>query len=1285
MAISYRSQTFQETKQKLNSLAREGLLSKENYRDTVQSLGVDPDDFIAANKQFIEAGEKGELDTRGRGVIYGVPDIAERTVGRALGETYEGIAGFASAITPDFIEKPFTDMLDAVGEYVPDSVKEFASETFDPYHGEGFIAGAENITGTIGSYLIPYTGVVKVAKGATTLGKAVPGVRATITNAKRKLGRKGRRYAKYAGMGLAGSAATTIVEDPRDNLFDMLMEDDEGEKLVRRAAETGEYDDPNLLDYLDAFVKNTAIELPASMLLGLPRYLAKALNVTDTVVPRKKITARGRIGAEFSSTLGTDKDTANKIFFRKGEQKAAEIKTNALVQELKDVATDELGDWESSYKLINGALQYSDDALARAERRLEFFQNKEQRLVNELAQEVPGTVSHQKKAKKLKEVREESLPLANNILNDLRRNKVDYDQIAQAGGRTKNIIDEMRTNLDDLSKYAIDNVVSDSLQVTFDNNLGTYLNRSYEVFDDANFRKALNKRFDEWRNGKTYNPTTGQLENVGNMPTDDVIEGVARHLQSMGTPADEIVETIREIIPKTADDAGLLEFLGARGMDKFPGTSKVLTKRGEFADPIRFMWGEVDDPLKNYSNTFSKLSLIKAENEFLTELAEEMVANGVAKRGMSEGIKDINLRDVGLTRFGRIVGKGNAQQGKVNNPLEGIYVDPIYAKAIQDGFDEIMPDQGKALKYWMKAKGWSQNAKTVLSPATHGRNLIGNIFILTANGITPGVKSSAKALEQTAAFLANKTNRELADIAAEYARLGVTNSGVNVNIMRRNLNAIKKSGGEDWMDKTIATRGLKKTNNFLQNLYQSEDDMFKIIHFEETKKMLSKAYPNKNSKEIAELAAQRTRDLMPNYDAVPRALKRLRGQWFGADFIAFPAEMARVTKNLMKYTYADAMSGNKELQKAAAKRAAGTTVVGLGPAIWSADSRYVNNISDEQEEAINNVVPSYEAFQDRIYLSGINKDKVGHVGVNYLSMGPLDPFAFMKSAAKGIIRASQSGSLTDEDAQKAALATFENAVGPFVSPSMITKAALDLVDGKTYSNEPGIMGKIQNGLSIAVGPLTPGVANFLNKRKAYEQTKGDTWKLVSPLMGDFSDSENLPEGIGPGDFTISGYAQTFGGEVGIPAFFGLRNQRLDLTARAKYALQPSINKINNSSRIFTDGLKPINATKREIYDAYVKSQRQRLNGFQELKSINDSFGALFGEDYGREMVKALKFRTGDPVSKQTADLLNDTRQNIFRPGVPDYGRAEYYSGAPIPYDSILAFFKHINGTKIEED
>ena len=717
------------------------------------------------------------------------------------------------------------------------------------------------------------------------------------------------------------------------------------------------------------------------------------------------------------------------------------------------------------------------------------------------------------------------------------------------------------------------------------------------------------------------------------------------------------------------------------------GSSKVLSKRGDIPQEIRALWGEVKDPQKNYVKTFEKLATIKAENDFLESLAKDLVQKGIASTNKSL-INNVSLDDIATTRLNKILGRGKVDKNMVRNPLENVYIDEVYGRAIKEGLDEIAPTSGWA-KGFMLAKGATQTAKTVYSPATHGRNLIGNMFMLGANGLVPGYNSGKKAIQQTAARLAGKNNKELAETAGRYAELGITDSGIGVNLIRRNLNAVLKGGKtEDWFEKTALTRGTKKFNTFMTNLYQAEDDLFKIIHFEKTKDYMRKAFPDKPIAEIEELAAQRTRDMMPNYSLVPRVVKNLRGAPVG-DFIAFPAEMIRTSKNLVMYTLDDLASGNAELRKQAAKRLAGMTAIGLGGDVLSSHSRQMFGITDDQEEAIDGIVPSYEQFQNRIYTSGINKDKRGNVGVNYVNLGPLDPYAYIKTFAKAAHKGIAEGSLNEAELEKIALSIFDNQLGPFMEPSMITKAAMDLVNGRNYQNEPTTMGKIQKALGIAFDPLKPGVLNFLEKRRNYEQTKAGSSKIISPFFGDFGEGKNLPEGVTPSSFTISGYDQTFGGDVGLPAFFGVRNQRLDMTAGLKYALDPSLRKIKGADtgfiRTISDPTLYSEADSDTIFDAYRNSQLQRLAGFQELKALTDNYRSLFGEDYAREIVKGLKLRGKKTISDDVWKNLNLAASNYYTPTYPSFGISQRRTNVPIPRDRILKLYQALQGNRIEEE
>ena len=1276
MALSYRSQTYQDTRNQLLELRRQGKLSKDNFQDTLRELGVEPDEFIEADKKFEVARSEGEESFKGEGLIYGVPDFLERMIGRAVGSTVEGIRDVSNAFLPDAVTNTFSDITSGLGEYVPESVKEFSSEFFDPYHGTGTGADAERTIGEIASYFIPATGAVKAVNlGTKGLKLISPGTRAVLTKSARKAGRRGRKAGKVAGYGAAGAFGTTVIEDPRDNLFDMIMEDEQGQEALSKLEKNPS--DPTAMDYIEGFIKNAAIEIPAGFALALPVYLRKAYKAKNANQPKQKVSFLGKLDSNISSRLGTDDKTLASIIRRHGAAKASIIEADGIAKDLNKSIVKELGsDSPEVLKKVDAALQYSDLGLQNARQNLSRLQGKQARLVEKIN---TSTGPQQTKYRnQLNKVRED-IAAVNGQIDNLRRNKVDYDEIQRTAPETFSLVNDMRNSIDNLSSYVEQNVVNGKLKARIAGNKGFYLNRSYDVFDDPKFAKQLQQRFDKYKAGEQ----------------DDVIDGVAQYLRQSGVDPSDINETLEKLIPATADDtADIFSFLADRSFGTGAGTSKVLSRRGDIADPIKALWGEVKDPMKNYVKTFEKLATIKAEDRFQRELAKDLLEKGIASIGKTDANK-INLGDIGKQRLDKILGRGKVDkqmaktpfQVKVGRKLEDIYIDPIYAKAIQEGLENSSPLSGWA-KGFMLAKGLSQTSKTVLSPATHGRNLMGNVAMLAANGIIPGLSSSRKAIEQTASRLANKNNRELAKDAARYAELGITDSGIGVNLIRRNLNSVLKNGAEDWLDKTALTRGTKKTGTFLTNLYQAEDDLFKIIHFEKTKDYIRKAFPDKSLKEVEEIAAQRTRDMMPNYSLVPRFVKDLRGAPIG-DFIAFPAEMIRTSKNLVKYTVQDLTSGNAELRKQAAKRLAGMTAVGTGGDALSEHSRQVFNISDDQEEAIDGLVPSYEQFQDRIYLSGINKDKRGNVGVNYINLGPLDPYAYLKTAAKAAHKMVFDGGLNSAELEGMAISMFDNQLGPFMEPSMVTKALFDLANGRNYSNEPTMMGKLQKAAGIAIDPFKPGVMSFLNKRMQYEQTKAGTNKIVSPLFGEFGDGKNLPEGVTPSSFTISGYDQTFGGDVGLPAFFGVRNQRLDLTAGLEYALNPTIGMINSSDKKFQQLIRDPSlyseSDEKQIFNAYLDGQKLRLKGFQELKALSDNYRTLFGDDYAKEIAKGMKLRGKKKVSPDVFKYLNYAASNRYLPTFPDFGVSERRSAAPIPRQKIREAYRALSGNKIEED
>ena len=135
MAISINSQDFRETAQELDALAAQKLLDEEKYNKILLDRGFDKNEFKEAYVEYVETPPE-ELDEQAQITIIPVVDPIIRTVGRAVGEAGRGIADTTEDFFPEFKAK-VGSFLDTAGDYVPEVVKEYSDQIFNPYHGSG--------------------------------------------------------------------------------------------------------------------------------------------------------------------------------------------------------------------------------------------------------------------------------------------------------------------------------------------------------------------------------------------------------------------------------------------------------------------------------------------------------------------------------------------------------------------------------------------------------------------------------------------------------------------------------------------------------------------------------------------------------------------------------------------------------------------------------------------------------------------------------------------------------------------------------------------------------------------------------------------------------------------------------------------------------------------------------------------------------------------------------------------------------------------------------------------
>ena len=1249
---SYQSQGFQDTVSR----------TEEYFKDMPDANRAQVDAYIEYEGydpvQFREQWGEQEKAVAGGAEIE--PGLAVgRVVGRAVGETGRDLYDFASDVLPDSVIESFDSGIESVKDILPQSTKEELTALFDPYHGDGLQGTVEDVAGKIGSYFIPAGGAIKtlsgVGKGYRALGgkdlilkgkskeftpeELAEGFTISDKLAKKAAKTKGARSKLkpkyYEGVGpltkkpnqydigkaikyaTGWTVGATIAEDPEENIVNMLVEafPEATESIKDLAIDP---DDTGAEQRLDALLNNFLImEAPAGVILSP---LMKFYKVA---------------GSPSAKALGEAAHRMEKSVMINSESSVSSI--------IKKMKSPKLGKWFGSRRGTD------DDMLASVIKReqagaqaLTMIESLNKTLATSLKQtygsgytdEVLETVNRalggNKKA--LKEITSKINP------------KTGVSDVADN-------ITRMRGMIDDLSESVAKDLDGD-LKIVIGKNKKAYLNRSYRAFEDPKW-KGLDESTPEIRAAAT----TYLREKVG--ITEEFMEPTLRYLAG----------GMKGNVPRS-NNKQMNEFLNQIGEVGIKG-SKPFATRSKTAAPIKALWGQYKDPFKSFGNTFEKLSIIKAEQDFLKQVRDNLV-----KRNVVSKAKDGKLSDLGKVVEDRMFGLGRMASKNMTNPLKGLYADEAYASMLANGLD-IQKPSGPIFKNWVRLKALSQIMKTVASPATHARNVMGNNIMMIANGMLPGGKGVGKFISNR---LLKMNDEQFAKEIGELQRLGILDSDVKAGVIRDNLDDLAsstvKGKGLDKISQMLdkATRGTaKKFHKTIFQLYRDEDNLYKMLHFNKTKDYLRKAFPNIDEKELMEMAAQRTRDLMPNYNLVNNALKYARRAPVG-DFISFPAEMVRITKNLAKYTFNDIKSGNSALRNEGLKRLGGMTAAGLGGDIAVSHSMNVMGISEDQAKAIDKIGADYDKGVPKIFTSPIKRDKNGRVSVDFVNLGPIDPFEYVKYFARATHTALLSGE-DEVDWGMLSLGVVDKTLAPFFAPSMITEGALKLYqtvqEGKLDTLAPD---SFEKALYTALGPFEPGFVPLIKKRLQYER------------------SMDLKRQQGEGAITKYGSTLTEKQVDLLPNLLGLGQRTLDINSAAFRKLTGLARDVQSSRNKFKDSFAYKDQTLNDpegLFDAWKTSQQSKLRSYKRLKSAADSYKVLDPESKGLSYEDFFRSMTGDGKRKMpaaTSKLIFNAWQNKFFPdGLTDQDMMYLRSlGKTIPQEKIYDMLRQLQGSKIED-
>ena len=603
------------------------------------------------------------------------------------------------------------------------------------------------------------------------------------------------------------------------------------------------------------------------------------------------------------------------------------------------------------------------------------------------------------------------------------------------------IVAQMRAELDALSHRLVDSgAVEGDLAARVKENMGTYLTRSYQVFDDPQWAEKVPQ---DVRN-KAKALLRREFPGSGNAE----VEGMLNELLFRG-------ERDRPIGPIVALSRG--SKLGSKDLS-------ILQKRKDIAPEIRALWGEYTDPLVNYVRSVEKMTQLIANHEFLRDVKAAHRGEIVMGEALGE---DAFLFDSPVVKnsqsyHARFAGEGS----KTLEPLNGLYTTPEIRAAFEKAMAvEHSPDW---LRLYMKANGTVKLAKTVGSLMTHIRNMVGNMGFAAANGHWRAGKGGV-AWKTILTNITKKSNEEWRSYYRHLQELGVVDESARAGELLDVIRDASKRDMEKFGESRIQTTN-RKVLGGATDLYRAEDDVWKVYAFENEVARYSKARGVPRA-EVEEEAARIVRNTYPTYSLVPEFVKRLRRFPVVGTFASFPAEVIRTSYNTIELTATELR--DPRLRKIGSERLAGLMVASFG--VWAAGiaSRILLGMTSDDDDDVRRFVAPWTKNSNIIYV-GREDGKVQFIDFSYT-----DPHSYLRKPLIAL--------MNGEDWRSAVYEAGVEALSPFLSEEILAGKLLDVsrnqksTGGRVYNPQDPIDARTADIIGYVWDAVEPGTVSSMER------------------------------------------------------------------------------------------------------------------------------------------------------------------------------------------------------------
>lgn len=590
------------------------------------------------------------------------------------------------------------------------------------------------------------------------------------------------------------------------------------------------------------------------------------------------------------------------------------------------------------------------------------------------------------------------------------------EDVAEEVVNARVLIDELSTSV--LGTKAANKKTKEAIQA----NLGSYLNRSYRLFEDEGFSPSDKVRQDainflakeKMASNKAYRGSPKKEEKAFRFATSQVNRILG--------------ET------KTLDET-YNYFAKSRYVNK-----NILKYKDEVPQPVRDLMGEITDPSENILLTIGKLGKLSEESKFYDRMYE-MGAKGRTKYIFKPG------QDYDQSRFNAVISGTNTQ-------LDGMVTTPQMLKAIQgaeDTFNISNTGLGRIYKGFLGFKGLSQKSKTVYSHQAQIRNFLGGSQFGLANGWVPVAgKKGSNSYASLKNQIGMKGDKEFDAHYEKLQGMGVINTSVKAGEFRALMSRSDDiETGVEGVSKALEKIGVsKKTQQLPEDVYMAVDDYFKINNYARELNVLKEAFPDQAIEVLERKAAKTIQNTMPNYDFVPKGIRILRELPVG-NFVSFPSEIIRTSVNIAKQASDEIAIGLKENNDVMLKRGSSRLAGMIGVnASWSA-------LSAGAYQGAGLLYEEYKAFNtlmERDYSKNHNKIVYRTDDGKLYANDPtfIDSYATIRDPIMAASQRIQEGELKGEQLDaylaSAAFKGAQSLLSTYVDPAILSETGAEILE-----------------------------------------------------------------------------------------------------------------------------------------------------------------------------------------------------------------------------------------------